>query len=107
MILGIAPGAMGFQARTQASISHRVRAERPLRRNNFPGNGRRAVGRPYSKFRFPAHAQRVSARMLFLLFRVRSKNATASPFCARRRVPGPTGRKPGFWAAGWVPGPLE
>ena len=28
MILGIAPGAMGFQARTQASISHRVRAER-------------------------------------------------------------------------------
>ena len=45
MILGIAPGAMGFQARTQASISHRVRAERPLRRNNFPGNGRREVGR--------------------------------------------------------------
>ena len=28
MILGIAPGAMGFLARTQASISHRVRAER-------------------------------------------------------------------------------
>ena len=28
MIFGIAPGAMGFQARTQASISHRVRAER-------------------------------------------------------------------------------
>ena len=46
MIFGIAPGAMGFQARTQASISHRVRAERPLRRNNFPGNGRREVGRP-------------------------------------------------------------
>ena len=28
MILGIAPGAMGFLACTQASISHRVRAER-------------------------------------------------------------------------------
>ena len=44
---------MGVQARTQVCASHRVRAERPLRRNNFPGNGRRAVGRsiPNSVFR--------------------------------------------------------
>ena len=58
MILGIAPGAMGFLACTQASISHRVRAERPLRRNNFPGNGWRAVGRPIPNPVF-RHTQRV------------------------------------------------
>ena len=50
-----------------------------LRRNNFPGNGRRAVGRPYFKFRFPAHAQRVSARMSFLLFRARRKTPPRLP----------------------------
>lgn len=76
MIFGIAPGAMGFQARTQASISHRVRAERPLRRNNFPGNGRRAVGRPYSKSRFPARAACERANVILAVSRA-TENATS------------------------------
>ena len=89
-----------------------ISAQRPFRTHAVRNAGLCAGLKPHrarrdSQYHFSTHPKDASTRMSFLLFRVRSKNATASPFCARRRVPRPTERKPGSWAAGWVPGPSE
>ena len=47
-----------------------------LRRNNFPGNDRRAVGRPYSKSRFPARAACERANVILAVSRA-TENATS------------------------------
>ena len=56
-----------------------------LRRNNFPGNDRRAVGRPYSKSRFPARAACERANVILAVSRA-TENATSFAV----GVPGPS-----------------
>ena len=62
-----------------------ISAQRPFRTHAVRNAGLCAGLKPHrarrdSKYHFSTHPKDASTRMSFLLFRVRSKNATASPF---------------------------
>lgn len=106
MIFGIAPGAMGFQARIQASISHRVRVERLLPRDGFPGN---TGARLAALFQILFSGTRAACERANVILTVSRATENATSFAVLR----PQARAEAnraqarLLAAGWVPGPSE
>ena len=81
MILGIAPGAMGFQARTQASISHRVRAERRCAEIISPAT---AGARLAALFQIPFSGTRAACERANVFLTVSRATENATSFAVRR-----------------------